>query len=234
MQNIIMIPTYNERENLPRLLTALNALGLPTTKYLVVDDGSPDGTGDIADELARRDDRIVVFHRNKKDGLGRAYVAGFEKALSLGADHVLVIDADFSHDPKVIPELLEAAKTNDLVLGSRYVPGGRIENWSWLRRKVSAFGNAYARFVLGVKAHDLTTGYVCFSRRALEAINLSTLTSNGYVMNIEIKYRTIQAGFAVKEIPITFLERTVGKSKFTLESFLEAFFHILKLRFSKK
>lgn len=233
MQTIVMIPTFNERENLPRLLDQLVGLPLEKTRFLVVDDGSPDGTGIIADELAKANPRIVVFHRGKKDGLGRAYVEGFAQALRLGADRVIVIDADFSHDPKVIPGMIEAAKHADLVIGSRYMRGGRIENWNFLRRLVSRFGNTYARFVLGVSVKDLTTGYVCFSRKALEAIGLSSMRASGYVMNIELKYRTIQKGFKVVEIPIVFTERRDGASKFTLGSFLEAFFHIVTLRFTK-
>lgn len=231
MKKVIFIPTYNERQNLPVLLDALDALHLDDVTYCIVDDNSPDGTGDYADERAKKDSRVHVVHRMKKDGLGRAYVAGFKESLKLGADVIILMDADLCHDPKVIPLMLVHASENAMVIGSRYIPGGSVSNWNWLRKKISAFGNFYARFVLGLSIHDCTTGYVAFQRKALESVDLDHMTSNGYVMNIEIKYRILKAGGKAHEVPITFSEREVGKSKFTLLSFLEAFINILRLRF---
>lgn len=231
MKKVIFIPTYNERQNLPVLLDNLDALHLDDVRYLIVDDNSPDGTGTYADERSKKDPRINVVHRMKKDGLGRAYVAGFKEALKLGAEVVILMDADLCHDPRVIPQMLAKADAYAMVIGSRYIPGGSVSNWNWLRKKISAFGNAYSRLVLGLPIHDCTTGYVAFQRSALESVDLDHMTSNGYVMNIEIKYRILKAGGKAFEVPITFSEREVGKSKFTILSFLEAFINILRLRF---
>jgi dolichol-phosphate mannosyltransferase len=230
----VFLPTYNEAENLEAIVRATIAqleLGAPGNwRLLVVDDASPDGTGALADRLAEELPGVEVLHRKGKEGLGPAYLAGFEYALKRGADWVIVMDADFSHDPEHLPALIAAAKESDLVLGSRYIEGGRIENWPPLRRILSRSGSLYARLMLGVKVRDLTTGYRCVGRRVLEAVEPSTLRSQGYVFNIELTYRALLAGFSVKEIPIRFQDRQEGESKMSLPIAIEALRLVPKLR----
>lgn len=231
----LILPTYNEADNLPRIaplaLAALKQTGLDVT-LLVVDDASPDGTGRIADKLAEHDARIRVLHRRSKEGIGPAYVAGFEQALSGGADLLLQMDADFSHDPADLPRLVApvAAGEADLVLGSRYVPGGRIERWGPLRRAVSRVGCLYAQTVLGVGVRDLTGGFKCIARRVLEAVPPSSLHTNGYGFQIELTYRALRSGMRVREVPITFREREHGKSKMSVAIALEAAWRVPALR----
>ena len=230
----LILPTYNEAENVEAILRA--ALGqLASTgrehTILVVDDSSPDGTGEIADRMAAEHPEVRVMHRPAKQGLGRAYLAGFEEALANGADLVLEMDADFSHDPADLPRLIAAADAADLVLGSRYVPGGGVENWGRLRRILSRGGSWYARVLLGVPVRDLTGGFKCFNRRVLEALDLRRVHADGYGFQIELTYRAIQAGFTVTEVPILFRERREGQSKMTARIALEAVWKVPGLRF---
>jgi dolichol-phosphate mannosyltransferase len=229
----LILPTYNEAENIEPLVRAalvqLESTGLEHT-VLIVDDNSPDGTGRIADRVAEESDRVRVLHRPRKQGLGRAYLAGFEVALAEGADLILEMDSDFSHDPADLPRLIAATGAADLVLGSRYVPGGGVENWGIVRRAVSRGGSAYARLLLGVPVRDLTGGFKCFHRRVLETIDLDGVHANGYGFQIELTYRAVQAGFTVTEVPIMFRERRVGRSKMTARIALEAVWKVPALR----
>jgi len=229
----LILPTYNEADNLEPLVRAvvsqLETPGLPSS-VLIVDDDSPDGTGKIADRLAAESDRVRVLHRARKQGLGRAYLAGFAIALEAGADLIMEMDADFSHDPADVPRLIAAADAADVVLGSRYVPGGGITNWGLARRLVSRGGCAYARMVLGVPVRDLTGGFKCFNRRVLEALDLTGVHANGYGFQIELTYKAVRAGFRVAEVPIVFRERREGASKMTLPIALEAVWKVIALR----
>jgi dolichol-phosphate mannosyltransferase len=230
----LILPTFNEAENIEGLVRAalaqLETTGLEHT-ILVVDDGSPDGTGLIADRLAGELGPVRVLHRNRKEGLGRAYLAGFALALENGAELVLEMDSDFSHDPADLPRLIAAADAADLVLGSRYVPGGGVTSWGRLRRLVSRGGSAYARVLLGVPVRDLTGGFKCFHRRVLEAIDLEHVHADGYGFQIELTYKAVRAGFKVTEVPILFRERSVGKSKMTARIAVEAVWKVPLLRF---
>ncbi|MFH1529566.1 MAG: polyprenol monophosphomannose synthase [Pseudomonadota bacterium] len=226
---LIIIPTYNERENLSALLEAV-FVQVPEVDVLVVDDASPDGTGEIADELARRDPRIHVMHRTEKEGLGKAYVAGFEWALARHYGIVFEMDCDFSHRPEHLPEFLEAIQDADLVLGSRRIKGGGTEGWGMSRKLISWGGSFYARTVLGLPYRDLTSGFKCFRRQTLEAMDLGDLYSYGYCFQIELTYRTHLKGFRIHEIPIIFPDRTQGESKMSGAIFKEAFFTVWKLR----
>jgi dolichol-phosphate mannosyltransferase len=208
---------------------------LPASRrVLVVDDNSPDGTGEIADRLAAEHDDVEVLHRPGKQGLGPAYIAGFRRALAGGAKLVLEMDADFSHDPGYLPRMLDAARNADLVLGSRYVPGGGVSEWGPLRRAVSRAGSAYARIVLGVAIRDLTGGFKCFRREVLEAIDLDSIEARGYAFQVEMTYRAIKAGFRVVEVPIVFRERRVGASKMTRAIVAEAIWRVPALRFNAR
>lgn len=230
----LIIPTYNEAENLERIVhAALPVLAQAAPqghRLLVVDDGSPDGTGEIADRLAREREDVEVLHRPAKAGLGQAYLAGFARALAGGAGLVLEMDADFSHDPADLARLIAAAQEADLVLGSRYVPGGAVTDWGALRRLVSRGGSWYARRVLGLRVRDLTGGFKCFRREVLEAIPLDEVGSAGYVFQVEMTYRAILLGFRVKEVPITFTDRTEGTSKMSRHIVMEAAIHVPRLR----
>jgi dolichol-phosphate mannosyltransferase len=229
----LILPTYNEAENIERLVRAalpqLESTGREHT-ILVVDDGSPDGTGEIADRLAAELAPVRVLHRPEKKGLGRAYLAGFEVALAGGAELILEMDSDFSHDPADLPRLIAAADAADLVLGSRYVPGGGVENWGAVRRALSRGGSWYAQILLGVSVRDLTGGFKCFNRRVLEAIDREGVHADGYGFQIELTYRAVQAGFTVAEVPILFRERREGQSKMTAKIALEAVWKVPALR----
>jgi dolichol-phosphate mannosyltransferase len=229
----LVLPTFNEAENLEPLVEAVRAKLPPSARILIVDDNSPDGTGEIADRLAERHEDVAVLHRPHKEGLGPAYIAGFRQALENGASFVLEMDSDFSHDPAYLPRLLETAKRADVVLGSRYVAGGGVSDWGPLRRAVSRGGSAYARLVLGVEVHDLTGGFKCFRREVLEAIDLDAITTRGYAFQVELTYRALRSGFQVVEVPILFRERRVGKSKMDLSIMVEAFWRLPLLRFGK-
>ena len=229
----LILPTYNEAQNLEPMVHAV----LPqlahtgaTPTILVVDDASPDGTGAIADRLAEELDEVRVLHRESKDGLGRAYLAGFQTALDGGADLILQMDCDFSHDPADVPRLIEAAGAADVVLGSRYVPGGGVENWALRRRIQSRGGCAYARMILRVPVRDLTGGFKCWNRRALEALDFDGVDAHGYGFQIEMTYRAIRAGLSVTEVPIVFRERREGQSKMTAWITLEAVWKVPALR----
>jgi dolichol-phosphate mannosyltransferase len=226
----VCLPTYNERENLEPMLGALRKVLPDDARVLVIDDASPDGTGELADGLAAADERVYVLHRERKEGLGPAYVAGFRRALADGAELVVEIDCDFSHDPSDVPRLLTAAEDADLVLGSRYVEGGGVRNWGLVRRAISAGGSAYARFLLGTHIRDLTGGFKCYRREVLETIPLERISSKGYAFQIETTYRAERAGFRVVEVPITFADREVGHSKMSRAIVLEAIWRVPSLR----
>jgi dolichol-phosphate mannosyltransferase len=230
---VICLPTYNERANLEAMVQALDGIAEAIdldTSVLVIDDNSPDGTGELADELARRFAFLEVLHRPHKDGLGPAYVDGFRRALAAGADLVLTIDCDFSHDPADVPRLVGAAGDADLVVGSRYVPGGGTRNWGLVRRAISRGGSLYARALLGVGIRDLTSGFKCYRRAVLEAIGLERISSKGYAFQIETTYRALRSGFRVVEIPIVFTDREAGGSKMSRRIVLEAVVKVPALR----
>jgi dolichol-phosphate mannosyltransferase len=226
----VVLPTYNERDNLPRIVPAILAAS-PVLDVLVVDDDSPDGTGALADEVAARDRRVRVLHRRRKEGLGRAYLAGFAEALAAGYGRILEMDADFSHDPARLPALLETDA--DLALGSRYVAGGGTVNWGLGRRILSRGGSLYARAVLGIPVQDLTGGFKCFRRKVLENLDLASVRSTGYAFQIELTYRAIRRGYKVVEVPITFVDRRVGESKMSRAIVAEALWMVWKIRFDR-
>lgn len=229
---LVIIPTYNERENLGPISEAVLKAD-PRVDILVVDDNSPDGTGQLADELAAKNPRIRVLHREKKQGLGRAYLHAFRWALAEKYQFIIEMDADFSHDPKYLPKLIDTAQGGaDIALGSRYVEGGGTVNWGVGRQLISQGGSLYARTILGVKVRDLTGGFKCFNRRVLETIDLDAVQSSGYAFQIELTYRALKKGFTVKEVPIVFEDRRVGQSKMSRKIFLEAVSMVWKLRFS--
>jgi dolichol-phosphate mannosyltransferase len=226
---LVIVPTYNERDNLPALVAAVEPIF--AADFLVIDDGSPDGTGAVADELAARDPRVKVMHRPGKLGLGTAYLAGFRRGLDEGYDYLFEMDADFSHDPHYLQPMLDAAQGGaDVVVGSRWVAGGGTRNWGLGRQLISRGGSFYARTILGLPLRDLTSGFICWRRRALEGIGLEEVRSNGYSFQIEMKYRAARAGFRVAEVPITFVDRKVGASKMSRRIFLEALTMVWKLR----
>jgi dolichol-phosphate mannosyltransferase len=228
VKTVVCLPTYNERENLERMVHALADKGV---SVLVIDDGSPDGTGEVADRLAARNGHVRVLHRARKEGLGPAYLAGFREALAdPEVELVLEMDADFSHDPDDVPRLVAAAREADLVLGSRYVEGGSIGSWGLVRRVVSAGGSWYARVLLGVPVRDLTGGFKCFHRRVLETLDLDAIDSRGYAFQIETTYRALRAGFRVVEVPIAFVDREHGGSKMSRSIVLEAIWKVPLLR----
>jgi dolichol-phosphate mannosyltransferase len=229
----VILPTYNERPNLEPLVSALRTeldRCAGDHSILIVDDHSPDGTGEVADRLAASDPHVRVLHGAGKRGLGRAYLAGFRHALEEGAAIVIEMDADFSHHPGDLPRLLDASRDADLVIGSRYVPGGGVRNWGSARRFVSRGGCWYARTVLGVDVRDLTGGFKCFRRAVLEALDLEGVRSEGYAFQVELTYRALRAGFRVKEIPIVFSERRAGESKMSRRILLEAIAMVPRLR----
>ena len=225
-----MLPTYNERDNLRAIVAAVLEVLPAGSRVLVVDDSSPDGTGEIADRLAGERDEVRVLHRKVKEGLGPAYVAGFGEALRGGAELVVQMDADFSHDPADVPRLLAAATDADVVLGSRYVNGGGVSDWGLVRRAISRAGSAYARFVLGLRVRDLTGGFKVFRRRVLEAVDLESVGALGYAFQVEMTYRAIKAGFRVVEVPIVFRDRRVGQSKMSRAIVAEAAWRVPAMR----
>ena len=230
----VVIPTYNEAVNVERIVRATDAelerIVPGDHRILVVDDNSPDGTGAIADALAAELPTVDVLHRPLKDGLGHAYRAGFAHALAAGAERVIEMDADFSHDPRYLPGMVEASSTADLVLGSRYVPGGGVRDWGLVRRLVSRGGGLYARAILHVDVRDLTGGFKCIRREVLEAIDLDSVRADGYVFQIEVTYRALIAGFTVSEFPIVFQDRKAGTSKMSPRIALEAMWLVPQLR----
>jgi dolichol-phosphate mannosyltransferase len=229
---LVCLPTYNERENVEAICRAILAAA-PEVDVLVIDDRSPDGTGELADRLAAAEPRIQVLHRAGKEGLGKAYLAGFAWALERGYRLVLEMDADFSHDPARLSAMLAAARDADLVLGSRYVPGGGTVDWGLGRRILSRGGSLYARTILGLRIRDLTGGFKCFRREVLESIDLATVSCTGYAFQIELTYRAIRRGFRVAEVPIVFADRRVGQSKMSRRIVLEALRKVWAIRFSR-
>jgi dolichol-phosphate mannosyltransferase len=223
----VCLPTYNEHENLERMVRALGEHGV---SVLVIDDNSPDGTGELADRLANELPHVEVLHRERKEGLGPAYLAGFRRALAESAELIMEMDCDFSHDPADVPRLIAATEEADLALGSRYVPGGAVGNWGLIRRAISAGGSLYARLLLGVGVRDLTGGFKCYRRDVLEAIDLDAITSKGYAFQIETTYRALRGGFRVVEVPITFVDREEGGSKMSKAIVLEGFWKVPVLR----
>jgi dolichol-phosphate mannosyltransferase len=230
VRTLICLPTYNERENLESMVRALGDLGLEGLEVLVIDDASPDGTGEIADRLVEELPWVHVLHRERKEGLGPAYLAGFRRGLELGADLVFEMDCDFSHDPADVPRVAAAAADADLVLGSRYVEGGGTRNWGLVRRFISRGGSLYAQVLLQLRIRDLTGGFKCYRRAVLETIDVDAITSRGYAFQIETTYRALRAGFRVVEIPITFADREVGGSKMSKAIVLEAIWKVPVLR----
>jgi len=232
----LILPTYNEAENLQAIVTAAGEVLARTApegfRVLVVDDGSPDGTGQMADALAAEREWLQVLHRSEKNGIGPAYLAGFRHALDADAGYVMEMDSDFSHDPADLARLLAAVRDGaDLALGSRYVPGGGVSDWGWLRRFISEGGSTYARIVLGLRVKDLTGGFKCFRREVLEAIHFDGVRSQGYAFQVELTYRAVQAGFRVVEVPIVFRDRQRGTSKMSWRIAAEAMWLVPLLRF---
>lgn len=229
---LVLIPTYNEKGNLPSFIASVRA-SLPQADILVIDDNSPDGTGILAEEIATQDAHVAVLHREQKEGLGRAYLAGFAWALERQYSHVFEIDADFSHNPKDLPRLLEATEEADLALGCRWMPGGGVSGWPWSRLALSRFGNLYARLILGTPYRDLTGGFKCFRREALETLSLDKIQSVGYGFQIEVTWRALKSGLHVVEVPIHFIDRTVGESKMSGQTFKEALVLVWRLRLGR-
>jgi len=234
MKIYIIIPTYNEKDNIEKLIELIFGLNIPHLFVLVVDDNSPDKTGNIVEGLKSQYNNLDILHRKKKSGIGPAYIAGFRWVLQKGADLIFEMDADLSHNPKHIPEFLQNIEQYDVVLGSRHVPGGGIENWSMFRKLISRFGNIYARTILSLPFQDITGGFKCYRRKVLEDIDLDSLSSVGYNFQIETTYVAYRRGFRIKEIPIIFTDRILGKSKFDKKIIFEAFWKVLLLRFQKK
>jgi dolichol-phosphate mannosyltransferase len=230
----VILPTYNEAENIEPLVEAMRGRLPDSHRVLIVDDNSPDGTGEIADRIAAEHGDVSVLHRTVKDGLGPAYIAGFREALAGGAELVIEMDADFSHDPSYLPQLLRAAGEADLVIGSRYVPGGGVTDWGPVRRFISRGGSAYARIVLGIGVRDLTGGFKCLRRRVLEGIDLDSIASLGYAFQVEVTYRAIQNGFQVVEIPIVFRDRREGNSKMSKAIVAEAIWRVPAMRLKRR
>jgi dolichol-phosphate mannosyltransferase len=230
----IVVPTYEEAANIERLVTAAREKLPPSARILIVDDNSPDGTGEIADRLASEDEGVQVLHRPRKEGLRPAYFAGFRRALDEGAGFILEMDSDFSHEPAYLPRLLEAAERADLVIGSRYVAGGGVGDWGPLRRAISRGGSTYARLMLGIDVRDTTAGFKCFRREVLEAIDLDAIKSRGYAFQVEMTYRAIKLGFRVVEVPIVFRDRHAGSSKMSRSIVLEAIWRVPLLRFNQR
>jgi dolichol-phosphate mannosyltransferase len=229
---LVCLPTYDERDNLEPITRAILA-ATPEVDVLVIDDSSPDGTGELADRLAAAEPRMHVLHRAAKQGLGKAYLAGFAWALQRGYPLVLEMDADFSHNPKYLPRMLELAREADLVLGSRNVKGGGTVNWGLGRKMLSRGGSLYARTILGLRVRDLTGGFKCFRREVLEAIDLGSVECSGYAFQIELTYRTVKKGFRVVELPIVFEDRRVGHSKMSRRIVLEAVSKVWSIRRSR-
>ena len=230
MRTLIVTPTYNEKDNLPRFIEAVRG-AYPEADLMVVDDNSPDGTGDIADGIAAKDDHVKVMHRAGKLGLGTAYIQAFQKGMAEGYERFFEMDADLSHDVRYLPAFVRALDDGaDVVIGSRNIPGGGVEGWGLGRHIISKGGSLYSRSILGLDVKDLTSGYKAFTRRALEAIDIDTIHSNGYSFQIEMTYRAIRRGMRVKEVPITFVDRTAGKSKMSRKIFVEAMGVVWRLR----
>ena len=228
-KTMILTPTYNEKESLPKLVAAVRKIS-PHFYLTIIDDNSPDGTGELAREMARQDERIHVIRRPGKLGLGSAYISGFKYALECGMDYICQMDADMSHDPRYLPAMLQELEHADLVLGSRYLRGVRVDNWAFRRLLLSKFANLYVQFVAPLPLEDSTGGYKCFRRRVLEALDLERIRSDGYCFQIEVNYLAYKKGFRIVEVPITFFERQGGFSKMSRNIVWEAFWLVLKMR----
>jgi dolichol-phosphate mannosyltransferase len=228
-QALVCLPTYDEKDNVVPITEAILA-ATPLVDVLIIDDNSPDGTGQLADAIAAREPRVKVLHRAGKEGLGKAYLAGFDWALGQGYELILEMDADFSHDPRYLPGMLEAAKDADVVLGSRNIPGGGTVNWGVGRKIISRGGSLYARTILGIPIRDLTGGFKCFHRKVLESIDLPTVECSGYAFQIELTFRALRRGFRVVEVPIVFVDRRVGQSKMSKRIVLEALRKVWSIR----
>ena len=229
LRALVCLPTYDEKDNVVPITEAILA-ATPDVDVLIIDDNSPDGTGQLADGIAAREPRVKVLHRAGKEGLGKAYLAGFDWALGHGYELILEMDADFSHDPKYLPGMLEAARGADLVLGSRNIPGGGTVNWGVGRKIISRGGSLYARTILGIPVRDLTGGFKCFHRKVLESIDLATVECSGYAFQIELTFRALRRGFRVVEFPIVFVDRRVGQSKMSKRIVLEALRKVWSIR----
>ncbi len=229
-KTLVLLPTYNEIKNLEEIISSILHY-LPSTHILVIDDSSPDGTGLLADRLSQeKPDQVFVLHRHSKEGLGRAYIAGFQWALEKDYEFIFEMDADFSHDPRYLPLLLQIAQNADLALGSRYIEGGGVKGWAWHRRLLSLCGNFYVRSVLGMKIRDLTGGFKCFRRKVLQSLDFKTIKSNGYLFQIEMSYFSFQKGFKIEEMPIIFEERRAGFSKMNHKIVWEALLNVWRLK----
>jgi dolichol-phosphate mannosyltransferase len=233
MKTLIIIPTYNEAGNLCPLLKEI-FVRAPESDILIVDDNSTDGTGELANQIHTENPQVNVIHRPGKLGLGTAYLAGFKYAIAHNYDAAFEMDADFSHDPRYLPDFLKAIKHADLVIGSRYVPGGDTPDWSPVRRLISSSGNILARFLLGIPIHDCTAGFRCYRCEVLRNIDLDTIQSQGYGFQVELVYRVMKQGFKIVETPIIFVDRRVGKSKMSHKIVIEAFTYVLRTRFSRR
>ncbi len=231
MKTLVIVPTYNERENIENLVSAVFEQNIENLDILIVDDNSPDGTGDLVTRLSENDSRIHLMSREGKQGLGTAYVAGFKYALERDYDYMIEMDADFSHDPKELPNLINAAKDYDLVMGSRYVNGVNVINWPLSRLLLSMGASLYTRIITGLPLHDCTSGFKCFNRKVLESLDLDKVTSNGYSFQIEMSYKAWKKGFTLGEIPIIFLDRRAGISKMSKKILREAIWMVWKLKF---
>ncbi len=233
MKTVIVIPTYNEKENISQLIGEIFKLQIPDLEILVVDDNSPDNTSEEVERMIPHSP-IHLIKRKGKLGLGSAYITGFQKALSIGAEYIFEMDADFSHNPKDIPRMLEAAKKHDLVIGSRKIQGGGIEGWGWTRKLMSNGAMWFSRTLLNLKAKDVTAGFRCFNKKVLEAIGIETITSNGYAFQEELLYKTQKSGFTIFEIPVVFTDREKGKSKLSKKDIIEFFWVMIKLRLKNR
>jgi len=235
VKTVVVLPTYNEAQNLPRMIDALLHLEVIGLEVLVIDDGSPDGTGNLAEDLARKHTgRVHVMHRQGKQGLGSAYRAGFDWALRNGADYVVQMDCDFSHPVEKVPEMVRLAGQNEVVIGSRYVPGGSVDKrWSFKRKALSSLGNKYARIITGLKVKDVTGGFKCWSRRALEGLPLDRIGAGGFTFQVEMNYISRIKGYRMVEVPIVFAERECGESKMSMGIILEGLWRVWQMRFKK-
>ena len=231
-KSLVIVPTYNEIENVPTLLKNIFSLNIPGLDVLIIDDNSPDGTAGLIKELMKNEERLFLLERPGKMGLGTAYITGFRYALEKGYDYIFEMDADMSHDPRELPNFLKAIESADVVIGSRYVKGVNVINWPLSRLMLSVFASKYTRFVTGLPLNDCTAGYKCFRREVLEAIPLAEVRSNGYSFQIEMNFKAWKRGFRIVEIPIIFYDRTVGKSKMSRKIMIEAALMVWKLRFA--
>jgi len=230
MKSLVIIPTFNESQNIVAMIQALLHLQEPELEVMIVDDNSPDGTGDLVEALRSREPRLHLLRREKKMGLGTAYVAGFRYALQRDYELILEMDADFSHDPQDVPRLIQAAGEGDVVVGSRYINGVNVVNWPLSRLMLSYFASLYTRWITGMKVRDCTSGFKCFHRRVLQAVNLDSIQSDGYSFQIEMNFRAIHRGFHIREIPIIFIDRRAGTSKMSKRIVREAIWMVWKLK----